>query len=140
MLKKLTVIKLIILAIAIVGCKSLITKETEINYKAPEKMIITDGVMKVVGTARNDKGGAIIVNEYGVFVIVGLNAWYELYLNKKTCVWGEVKFIDNSVRDSIQDDNGEWGMIRSQSYGTYYTISNATWELCNDTIPNDTIK
>ena len=140
MIKKLTVIKLIILTIAIIGCKSLTTKETEPNYKAPEKMLITEGIMKVEGTARNEKAGAVIRNEYGVFIIVGLRAWYELYLNKKTCVWGEVEFIDNSVRDSIQDDNGEWGSLMPQMYREYYVISNAKWELCSDTIPNDTIK
>ena len=140
MLKKLTVIKLIIITIAIVGCKSLATKETETNYKSPKKMIITDGVMKVEGTAINDKGGAIIVNEYGVFRILGLEAWNESFVNKKTCVWGEVKFFDNSVRDTIKFSNSELGRIRGQRYRDYYNISNATWELCSDTIPNDTIK
>jgi hypothetical protein len=80
-----------------------------------------------IGIALNEKAGAVIRNEKGVFIISGLKAWSEIYLNKKVSVIGNIQFNENKNKDNKKQEF----ILAPQIYSEYYIISNPKWMLYN---------
>lgn len=100
----------------IISCKSAIKDKANPNF--------------MVGTARNDKPGAILSTDSGICVIVGLSSWDSIYLDKKVKVTGDFRLI-NWETDRPKSETSPSNKLQAQIYPEYYSVTNAIWELYN---------
>lgn len=94
------------------------------NY---ETQLTIDQKTLTIGIALNEKTGAVIRNEKGLFIISGLKEWDKIYLNKKVFVTGNIQFDEN--KNNV--DKKEEFILAPQIYSEYYIISNPKWKLYN---------
>jgi len=85
----------------------------------------------VIGTAVNQKSGAILSSGSGTYVIGGLHSWDSIYLGKTVKVKGNFKFVDWEV-DHVKSENPLLNSLQAQTYPKFYSVTNATWELFPD--------
>lgn len=103
----------LLLLIAFFGCKPMVTSDIE----------------TVVGTAKNEKYGAVLHANNAVFAIAGLKSWDSIYLNKKVSVKGNFELRVGDDKVEIKN----LGTFQAQSYPKYYLVKDAVWELyCAD--------
>ncbi|OIQ18026.1 MAG: hypothetical protein BM557_07345 [Flavobacterium sp. MedPE-SWcel] len=100
----------------IISCKSAIRDEGSPNV--------------MVGTAYNDKPGAILGTDKVPCMINGLRSWDSIYLGKKVKVKGEFRFV-NWERDRVKSENPFVNTLQAQIYPEFFVVKNATWELYN---------
>ncbi|PZR23799.1 MAG: hypothetical protein DI539_02170 [Flavobacterium psychrophilum] len=79
----------------------------------------------IIGTALNEKYGAVVHANNEIYAIAGLKSWDSIYLNKKIKVKGHFKLMTD--KDMVNIKN--FGKFQAQSYSRYYLIEDATWEL-----------
>ncbi|QEE49009.1 hypothetical protein FUA48_05270 [Flavobacterium alkalisoli] len=79
----------------------------------------------VIGTASNQKSGAILYGNGEVYAIAGMQSWDTVFLNKKVKVKGHFKLMVDQDKVEI----GNLGTFQAQSCPRYYLVSDATWEL-----------
>lgn len=79
----------------------------------------------IIGTALNEKHGAVVHANDEIYAIAGLQSWDSIYLNKKVKVKGHFKLMTDTDKVDIQN----FGTFQAQSYPRYYLIEDATWEL-----------
>ena len=72
----------------------------------------------VIGTAKNDKNVAIVLNKQGQYFLRGLHHWDSVYLNKKVKVTGTL-FVYKYKEDTLRgpDYSQSWHM------DMYYILS-----------------
>lgn len=79
----------------------------------------------VIGTALNQKPGAVLSSNDEIYRIEGLRSWDSIYLEKKVKVKGHFKLIVGVDKVYIKN----FGTFAAQAYPRYYSVSDATWEL-----------
>lgn len=84
----------------------------------------------VIGTAVNEKAGAILSSNGQTYLIAGLHSWDSIYLGKKVRVKGTLKFVDWDA-DRKKSENPLLNTLQAQIYSKFYSVTDATWELYN---------
>lgn len=79
----------------------------------------------VIGTAQNEKYGAVLRANSEIYVLAGLVSWDSVYLNKKIKAKGNV--ILWKGRNKVEIKN--LGIFHAQNYPAYYIVEEAEWEL-----------
>lgn len=79
----------------------------------------------VIGTALNEKHGAILYDNSEIYAIAGLQNWDSIYLGKKVKVKGHFKLLVD--QDKVEIKN--FGTFQAQAYPRYYLVEDAKWEL-----------
>jgi hypothetical protein len=82
----------------------------------------------VIGTAVNEKAGAILSSNGQTYFMAGLHSWDSIYLGKKVKVTGTFKFVDWEA-EREKSDNPLLNTLQAQAYAKFYTVTDATWEL-----------
>jgi len=137
-MKTITVI-IVLLALTSPACKTFMPDERVIQQQPNTDTILKGKNLMVIGTTRNGKGGAVISNNYGVFIIEGLHEWESNALEKKVCVWGDVEpIVYENQGLVIADDTFRLAGQRYRSMT--YRISNSRWALQSDSQCCDTIR
>lgn len=79
----------------------------------------------VIGTAQNEKYGAVLYADEKIYALAGLVSWDSVYLNKKVKVKGNIKLWKG--RNKVEIKN--LGVFHAQNYPAYYIVEEAECEL-----------
>lgn len=85
----------------------------------------------VIGTAVNEKAGAVLRSKSGIYVIVGLQNWDSIYLGKEVKLIGNFLLVDEKDTYRKKSEVPFINTLQAQTYPEYYSVTNATWELYN---------